>query len=102
MITLNHFLLLATLLFSVGLYGAFTRRNAIGILLSIELMLNSANIVFVAFARFLYPQTIHGQAFAVFVIALAAAEAVVGLGLVLSIYRSQKTLLADEVRLMKW
>lgn len=100
--SLNHFLLLATLLFSIGLYGAFTRRNAIGILMSIELMLNAANLVFVACARFLYPQTIYGQAFAAFVIALAAAEAVVGLGLVLSIYRSRNTLLADEVSLMKW
>lgn len=98
---LQAYLELASLLFCIGLYGALTRRNAIGILLSIELMLNASTIAFVAFARAFDP-SLQGQVFAIFVITMAAAEAVVGLGLVLSIYRTRHTLFMDQLNILKW
>ncbi len=102
MISLHHFLVVGAILFSLGVFGALTRRNAIAILMSIELMLNAVNLTFVAFARYL-PQThLQGQAFAVFVITVAAAEAAVGLAIVLGLYRNFKTVNVDEINLMKW
>jgi NADH:ubiquinone oxidoreductase subunit K len=99
---LQHFLVLATVLFSLGIYGALSRRNAVGILLSIELMLNSVNIMFIAFARFVEsPQPLAGQLFAVFIIAVAAAEAAVGLAIILLIYRLRRTVQVDQIDLMK-
>ena len=99
---LIHFVALAAILFSIGMYGALTRRNAIGILMSIELMFNAVNINFVAFAKFINPVEITGQVFVVFVIAIAAAEATVGLAIVLLIYRNFKGVFVDRVNLMKW
>jgi NADH-quinone oxidoreductase subunit K len=99
---LIHFVALAAILFSIGMYGALTRRNAIGILMSIELMFNAVNINFVAFAKFVNPVEITGQVFVVFVIAIAAAEATVGLAIVLLIYRNFKGVFVDRVNLMKW
>jgi len=99
---LIHFVALAAILFSIGMYGALTRRNAIGILMSIELMFNAVNINFVAFAKFVSPVEITGQVFVVFVIAIAAAEATVGLAIVLLIYRNFKGVFVDHVNLMKW
>ena len=99
---LPHILIFSLLLFAIGVYGALVRRNIIGILISIELMLNAANINLVAFSKYtsLVPET--GQIFAFFVIALAAAAAAVGLALVLALYRIRKTVYTDEVNLLKW
>jgi NADH-quinone oxidoreductase subunit K len=102
MIPLSWYLTLAAGLFTIGLYGVLARRNVIVILMSIELMLNAVNINLVAFWRYLNPENIAGQAFAVIVFAVAAAEVAVGLALVISIYRRRKTVAADEIDLMKW
>ena len=99
--TLAHYLFLAAGLFVIGLFGALTRRNVIGILMSIELMFNAANINFVAFNRFLHPQAVLGQAVTVFTITVAAAEIVVGLALVLAIYRKLSTVYAEDYNLLR-
>lgn len=99
---LIHFIALSAILFAIGMYGALTRRNAIGILMSIELMFNAVNINFVAFAKYIGPEAITGQVFVVFVIAIAAAEATVGLAIVLLIYRNFKEIFVDRINLMKW
>ena len=101
-IPLPHLLTFSTILFVIGIYGTMTRRNIIGILISIELVLNSVNINLVAFSKTtsLAPET--GQIFAIFVIALAAAAAAVGLAIVLALYRVRKTIFADEIDLLKW
>lgn len=99
--TLAHYLGLSAALFLIGLFGALTRRNIIGILMSIELMFNAANINLAAFNRFLHPQGVVGNAVTLFVIAVAAAEIVVGLALVLAIYRSQNTVYAEDISLLK-
>ncbi len=102
MIPLDHYLILSVILFSVGLYGVFTRRSAIGILLSLEIMLNAANINFVAFTKFVTPETITGQIFVIFSIGIAAASTVVGLAIIVAIYRNYKTIFVDKINLMKW
>ena len=102
MIPQSHFLILSAALFSIGIFGILTRRNAIGLLMSIELILNAANINLITFNRFLGSPDGLGQIFALFVIAIAAASAVVGLGLVISIYRNAKTILVNKINLMKW
>ncbi len=96
---LQHLLVLSNALFCLGVFGILTRRNAIAILLAIELILNAATVNFVVFSR-LYGQP-QAQAFALFIIALAACEAAVGLAIVLSLYRTAKTVLADQVHLLK-
>jgi NAD(P)H-quinone oxidoreductase subunit 4L len=101
-IGLTHFLILAGLLFSIGLYGALTKRNAIVILISIELMLNAANIALVAFSRYITPIALTGQVFTIFVIVVAAAEVAVGLAIIISIYRSRETIDTHKINLMKW
>ncbi len=98
--TLYHLLAVSGIVFSLGIYGVLTRRNVIGILLSIELMFNAANIALVAFNRFLYPDNLWGQGFVIFIIAVAAAEAVVGLSLVLAIYRNLKSLYTENMNLL--
>ena len=102
MIPLSWYLVLAAALFCIGFYGVLARRNAVAILMGVELMLNAVNINLVAFWRFLAPETISGQAFAIVVFAVAAAEVAVGLALVISIYRRRKTVAAEEIDLMKW
>ncbi|MFI5338502.1 MAG: NADH-quinone oxidoreductase subunit NuoK [Candidatus Methylomirabilales bacterium] len=102
MIPLSHFLILGAIIFSLGVFGALTRRNAIAILMSIELMLNAVNLNFIAFARYLPRTLLQGQVFAIFVITVAAAEAAVGLAIVLGLYRNFKTVNVDEINLMKW
>ncbi|MFA5159728.1 MAG: NADH-quinone oxidoreductase subunit NuoK [Candidatus Omnitrophota bacterium] len=99
---LPHILIFSLLLFAIGVYGALVRRNIIGILISIELMLNAANINLIAFSKYtsLSPET--GQIFALFVIAIAATAAAVGLAIVLALYRVRKTVQANEVNLLKW
>jgi len=100
-ITLSHYLALSFFLFLVGIFGALTRRNIIGILMSIELMFNAANINLAAFNRFVHPSGVAGQAVALFIITIAAAEVVVGLALVLSIYRNVDTVYVEEFNLLK-
>lgn len=90
-------LTLAAALFCVGLFGALSRRNIIGMLMGIELMLNSVNINLIAFWRYLQPTNAAGMVFAVFIIAVAAAEVAVGLAMVIAVYRSRLTINADEV-----
>jgi NADH-quinone oxidoreductase subunit K len=102
MIPLSYFLVFAAALFSIGLYGVLARRNAVAILMGVELMLNAVNINLVAFWRYITPAQIAGQAFAVMVFAVAAAEVAVGLALVISIYRRRNTVVADEIDLLKF
>ncbi|HUV75074.1 MAG TPA: NADH-quinone oxidoreductase subunit NuoK [Dehalococcoidales bacterium] len=99
---LEHYLILSAILFSIGLYGALTRRNAVIILMCIELMLNAVNITMVAFSRFIVPVMLTGQVFAIFVIIVAAAEVAVGLAIILAIYRGLETIDATKIDLMKW
>lgn len=102
MIPLSWYLFLAAGLFCIGLYGVLARKNAVVILMGVELMLNAVNINVVAFWRYFASDNIGGQAFAVIVFAVAAAEVAVGLALIISIYRRRKTVSADEIDLMKW
>lgn len=99
---LNHYLVVSTLLFCIGLYGVLTRRNAVAILMGIELMLNAANINLVAFNRYVAPGAVAGHTFALVVITLAACEAAVGLALIMAAYRSLETIHVDEINVMKW
>jgi NADH-quinone oxidoreductase subunit K len=100
-IPITWFLVVAAGLFSIGLYGVLSRRNAIGILMGIELMLNAVNINLIAFWRYLDPIRLTGQIFAIFVFTVAAAEVAVGLALVISIYRNRDTVVVEEVNLLK-
>ena len=102
MIPLGHFVALSAVLFCIGIFGALTRRNVIGVLMSIELILNAANINLVAFNKYLGTPDGLGQIFALFVIAIAAAASVVGLVLVIAIYRNGKSVFTDDYNLMKW
>ena len=105
MIPLPFYLLVAALLFCLGLFGALARRNAVAILMGIELMLNAVNINLVAFWRYVSPaktMDLAGQVFALFVVTLAAAEAAIGLALIIAIYRSRDTVNVEDVDLMKW
>lgn len=101
MIPLSWYLLVAAALFCIGLYGVFARRNAVAILMSVELILNAVNINLVAFWRYVTPAKSIGLAWAIFVLTVAAAEAAVGLALVISVYRSRDSVVADELDLMK-
>ena len=99
-LSLHHFLMLSAILFGIGIYGVLSRRNVIGILMSIELMFNAANINLIAFNHFLHPNTPWGQGFVIFVMTLAAAEAVVGLSLVLAIYRNIKSVYTEKLNIL--
>ena len=101
-IGLTHYLVLASILFSIGLYGVFAKRNAIAILMCIEIMLNAVNIMMVAFSRFVVPGAYTGQIFVIFILVVAAAEAAVGVAIIMSIYRHRRTIEADKIDLMKW
>jgi NADH-quinone oxidoreductase subunit K len=101
-VPLEWYLMLAAVLFAIGTFGAFSRRNAVAILMGIELMLNAVNINLVAFWRYIEPQGLTGIMFAIFSITVAAAEAAVALALVLAIYRSRDTVNVEEVDLLKW
>ena len=102
MIPLSHYLMLSAVLFVIGLWGVLTRRNGVGILMAIELILNSVNINFVAFSRWGFGDRDTGIVFPVFIITMAAAEAVVGLAIILSVFRSAQTIFVDKINLMKW
>jgi len=103
---LSKFLVIGALLFIIGVAGVLTRRNIIVIFMSIELILNAANLNFIAFSRYLSTignmNAIAGQIFTVFVIVVAAAEAAIGLGIVIALYRNKETIWVDEIDLLKW
>ena len=99
---LEHFLILSAILFSIGLYGALAKRNAVVILMSIEIMLNAVNIAMVAFWRYVAPALMTGQVFVIFIMVVAAAEVAVGLAIIIAIYRSRETVDAEQIDLMKW
>ena len=103
---LSKFLVIAALLFIIGVAGVLTRRNIIVIFMSIELILNAANLNFIAFSRYLQEtgsvNAVAGQIFSVFVIVVAAAEAAIGLGIVIALYRNKETIWVDEIDILKW
>ena len=103
---LSKFLVIGALLFIIGVAGVLTRRNIIVIFMSIELILNAANLNFIAFSRYLSltgnVNAVAGQIFTVFVIVVAAAEAAIGLGIVIALYRNKETIWVDEIDLLKW
>ena len=102
MIHLAYPLLLSAMLFSAGVYGVLARRNAILVLMSVELMLNAVNVNLVAFSQYLKSALHTGQVFALFVITVAAAEVGIGLAIVILIYRNRETINMDEINLLKW
>ena len=103
---ISKFLVVAAILFTIGVAGVLTRRNIIVIFMSIELILNAANLNFIAFSRYLQqagsPNALAGQIFTVFIIVVAAAEAAIGLGIVIALYRNKETIWVDEIDLLKW
>jgi NADH:ubiquinone oxidoreductase subunit K len=99
---LVHYLILSAILFSIGLYGVLAKRNAVIILMCIEIMLNAVNIALVAFSRYVTPLALTGQVFAIFVMAVAAAEAAVGIAIIITIYRNRETINIDKFDLTKW
>ena len=99
---LEHYLVLSAILFAIGLFGALTKRNAVVILMCIELMLNAVNITMVAFSSYIVPLLLTGQVFAIFIMVVAAAEVAVGLAIILAIYRGLETIDASKINLMKW
>lgn len=101
-VPLIHILVLSTALFFIGMYGLFTRRNLITILMSVELMLNSANINFVAFNKYLYPDQLGGVFFTIFIITIAAAEAAVAIAIIINLYRSHHSIDVESTEEMKW
>ena len=100
MIPIGHYLFLSMALFTIGVSGVVTRRNVIIILMSVELILNAVNINLVAFSRLV--GSVEGQVFAIFIITDAAAEAAVGLGIIIAFFRNRETVLADEMDILKW
>jgi NAD(P)H-quinone oxidoreductase subunit 4L len=99
---LEHFLILSAILFCIGLVGVFTKKNAVIILMCIEIMLNAVNIALVAFSRWVTPEFLTGQVFAIFVMAVAAAEVAVGIAIIITIYRNRDTINVDKFDLFKW
>ncbi len=100
--SLNKYLIFSAVLFSIGIYGLTVSRNAVRVLMSIELMLNAVNINLVAFAQYIDPIELKGQVFAIFVLTVAAAEAAVGLAIVLSIYRFMASVDMERFKLLRW
>jgi NAD(P)H-quinone oxidoreductase subunit 4L len=99
---LEHFLILSSVLFVIGLYGALSKRSAVVILMSIEIMLGAVSIAMVAFSRYVVPAMLTGQVFTIFIIVVAAAEATVGLAIIIAIYRRRETIDVTKIDLMKW
>ncbi len=102
MIGLQHYLILSAILFCIGLYGVLAKRNAVIILMCVELMLNAVNITLVAFSRYVVPAMLTGQVFAIFVIVVAAAEVAVGLAIIFAIYRGLEDIDVSKIDLLKW
>ena len=100
-ITINHYLLVSAALFCIGLFGVLTRRNAVGVLMSLELMLNAVNLNLVAFNAYLHRDGLTGQMFTLFTITIAAAEATVGLALVVSLFRARRSVKIEDVDLLR-
>jgi len=100
-VPLFHVLIVSSILFFLGVYGFFTRRNMITMLMSIELMLNSVNLNFIAFNKYLYPQELEGIFFTLFVITIAAAEVSIGIAIIINLYRKFKTVDVEETITMK-
>ncbi|MFT3845325.1 MAG: NADH-quinone oxidoreductase subunit NuoK [Lacibacter sp.] len=101
-IPLSHILFVSIALFFIGMYGFFTRRNMITMLMAIELMLNSVNINFIAFNKFLYPEKLEGIFFTIFIITIAAAEAAVAIAIVIHLYRNYKSIDVEDATELKW
>jgi len=101
MITMTHCLALSLVLFGIGAFGVLARRNAIIVLMGIELMLNAANINFVAFARFMPQPSLIGQIFSVFVITVAAGEVAIGLAILIAIYRTRDSMNVDDFNILR-
>lgn len=101
MVPLSWYLILAAALFCIGLYGALSRRNAVAVLMGIELILNAVNINLIAFGRYITPQEVTGQVFSIFVLGVAAAEAAVGLALIIGIYRTRDSVNLEDLDLLK-
>jgi len=101
-IPISHFLFVSTALFFIGMYGLFTRRNMITMLMSIELILNSVNINFVVFNKYLYPDKLDGIFFTIFIIAIAAAEAAVAIAIIINLYRSHRSIDVETAEEMKY
>ncbi len=99
-VTTSHYIVLSTLLMLIGVIGILIRRNILVLLMSVELILNAVNINLVAFSASL--QQVHGQVFSIFVITVAAAEAAVGLGILIALFRNKQTVHADEIDLLRW
>lgn len=99
---LQYFLVLAAALFCIGIYGLVTSRNAVRVLMSIELLLNAVNLNLMGFSNYIDPVAIKGQIFTIFVITVAAAEAAVGLAIILAIYRNRNTTDMEQFNLLKW
>ncbi len=102
MIGLQHYLILSAILFCIGFYGVLAKRNAVIILMCVELMLNAVNITLVAFSRYVVPTMLTGQVFAIFVIVVAAAEVAVGLAIIFAIYRGLEDIDVSKIDLLKW
>ncbi|WP_396033075.1 NADH-quinone oxidoreductase subunit NuoK [Candidatus Cyanaurora vandensis] len=102
MLTVNFFLAVGAALFCIGIYGLVTSRNAVRVLMSIELLLNAVNLNFLAFSSYVDPVNIRGQLFTIFIIAVAAAEAAIGLAIVLAIYRNRNTIDMENFNLLRW
>lgn len=102
MVPLENFLVLSAIMFSLGVYGVLARRNAVLILMSVELMLNAVSLNFVAFAVYLDPDKVLGAVFAVFIITVAAAEVGLALAIVIRLFRNRATSNVDEAAIMKW
>ena len=101
-VPLTHILFVSIALFCIGMYGLFTRRNLITMLMSIELMLNSVNINFVAFNKYLYPDKLDGIFFSIFIITIAAAEAAVAIAIIINLYRTHKSIDVDDATELKF
>ena len=101
-ISLEHYLILSAVLFCIGLYGALAKRNAIIVLMCIEIMLVAVSVSMVAFSRYVVPTLLTGQVFVIFIMVVAAAEVAVGLAIIFSIYRGAETIDTTKVDLMKW
>ena len=99
---LNNALGLSAILFAIGIYGLLTRRNAVGVLMSTEIMLNSVNINLIAFNHYLHPAALSGQMFTLFTITVAAAEATVALALVVALFRAKRSVMVEDINQLKW
>jgi len=102
MINLTHYLLLGTILFGIGIYGVLAKKNAVAVLMSVELMLNAVNLNFIAINKFVAKSQMIGQLFAIIIIVVAAAEIAVGLALIIAIFRQKKSVNLNDFNLLKW